>query len=151
MAKRPHRFKTKLKDAFDFTLSEIRGMLVLIIILCLLISATCIVSYISLHRQWTASKDKSEEIDNFFAYQQYLQDSIAKTKYYNYSFRRQELKPFFFCPDTMKTNDWLKMGFSKKKAEQINKYLSKGAKSHTAADLKKIYCISDDCPGAGGL
>lgn len=144
MAKPSRNFKTKLKDAFDFTMSEIRGMIVLIILLCLLISITCTISYISVHKQWKADKDKSAEIDNFFAYQQYLQDSIAKNKFLTPSYQQQQqLKPFLFCPDTMKTNDWLKMGFSKKKAEQINNYLSKGGKIHTAEDLKKIYCINE--------
>lgn len=144
MAKYSKRFTAKLKDALDFTMAEIRGIIVLAIIICLVITATCIVNYISLHKSCQFQPDKSTEIADFFAYQKHLQDSVTLARKQKYTRSDSHyMHPHAFCADTMSINDWMHMGFNLKKATQINKYLSKGGKIRTAEDLKKIYCIND--------
>lgn len=144
MAKSSGRFTAKIKDVLDFTMAETRGIIVLVIIICLVITATCIVSYISLHKSYKLQQNDNTEIADFFAYQKHIQDSIALTRRQKYTHNMPHyMHPHTFCADTMTINDWINMGFNRKKATQINKYMSKGGKIRTAEDLKKIYCINN--------
>lgn len=50
---------------------------------------------------------------------------------------------FDFDPNTIGTEDWIKLGFSKKQAVSIENLKSKGFKFYKPEDLKKVYVIGD--------
>lgn len=49
---------------------------------------------------------------------------------------------FYFDPNTATFNDWKRLGISDRTATTIIKYVSKGGKFKTPADLRKIYTLS---------
>ncbi len=51
---------------------------------------------------------------------------------------------FYFDPNKIGVNDWIKLGLSVKQAAVIEKYKSKGGKFRSADDLRKIYVLSDE-------
>jgi competence ComEA-like helix-hairpin-helix protein len=51
---------------------------------------------------------------------------------------------FYFDPNTITTDDWVRLGLSLKQAEVIEKYKSRGGKFRKPDDLRKIYVLSDD-------
>jgi DNA uptake protein ComE-like DNA-binding protein len=61
---------------------------------------------------------------------------------------RQPLKKikyelFEFDPNLITNDDWIRLGFSIKQAESIEKYKSKGGRFYKMDDLKKMYCMND--------
>jgi DNA uptake protein ComE-like DNA-binding protein len=149
MPKRPlrKRYITKLKNAFDFSKAEQRGIIVLCVILLLLFFFSF---FLSRYRSGTLSFISTENaaIDSFLVQQQRYIDSInalyASGHFYEKNRKKQVFNPFDFCPDTMKINDWMRLGFSDKQASQIVNYQSKGGKFYQKEDLKKLYCVSEE-------
>jgi len=142
------RYFVSIKNTFDFSKTEQRGIVVLCVILLLLIGF-----YLCMSRFYQTEKEVclltgNPEIDSFLQQQQRYSDSVfASRKTYslenNYEKKgRQVFTPFHFCPDTMKINDWQGLGFSEKQASQIAKFQSKGGKFFKKEDLQKMYCVS---------
>jgi len=144
------RYLIILKNSFDFSRAEQRGIIVLCVILLLLIGCYLFFSMYNTDKQ----KDilaENPAIDSFLLRQQQYSDSV-RTSYrktysqenaYEKKGNRQVFNPFHFCPDTMKVKDWMRMGFSEKQASQIEKYQSKGGKFYKKEDFKKLYCVSE--------
>lgn len=61
-----------------------------------------------------------------------------------YSIVRNYLRPFPFEPNTIGEHQWVKMGFTKRQAQTIGKYLNKGGCFRVKSDLKKVYFITDE-------
>ena len=140
------RYRISLKNAFDFSVAEQRGIVVLCVILLLLI-----VFYICLSRRYKESQGylltENSTIDSFLLSQRHYSDSMhASWNTYSrdtYGKQgKQVFTPFHFCPDTMKASDWKRLGFSEKQASQIANYQSKGGKFYKKEDLGKMYCIT---------
>ena len=144
------RFQIRLKDAFDFSMAEQRGIVVLCGILVLLMVFRFFLSRYSADKQEDVLTENAA-IDSFLLRQQHYSDSV-KASYRKIHSQgngdekkdnKQKIKPFHFCPDTMKQKDWMRLGFSQKQAAQIEKYQSKGGRFYKKEDLKKLYCVSD--------
>ena len=144
------RYLITLKNAFDFSRAEQRGIVVLCVILLVLIGY-----YFFLSRYYTDKQEviltENSVIDSFLLQQQRYADSVQLSYQRTYSWKndyekkeKQVFKPFAFCPDTMKGKDWMRLGFSEKQASQIEKYQSKGGKFFKKEDLKKMYCVSEE-------
>ena len=147
------RFRDKVFDAFDFSKSEQRGIIVLFIVLLLLIVFRIVFSYIQTAK--IPTDNTQETVLLFMQQQQKYEDSISsirnqKSKYANNIYDRREnlnrrqLTPFSFDPNGMNFSDWKRMGFTDKEAQQIVNFQSKGGRFFQKSDLKKLYCISDD-------
>ena len=139
------RYQISVKNAFDFSVAEQRGIVVLCIILLLLIGV-----YFCLSRHYKENQGylltENPAIDSFFVRQQHYSDSMrASWNTYSPTYAKggkQVFTPFHFSPDTMKANDWKRLGFSEKQASQIANFQSKGGKFYKKEDLKKIYCVT---------
>lgn len=150
--------KIKVKDAFDFTTSEIRGIIVLIILVILILVGIAIVrSIFSKKTSQTFSPKQQEQIDAFLLQQDSIKNNKKqKNTYYSTNYNRNYytskykkstpksvVKPFYFCPDTMTLLDWKRMGFNEKDAKQIDNYLQHCKRPIKSETIKKIYCIDE--------
>ena len=145
------RYRTSLKNSFDFSRAEQNGIIILCVILLLAIGY-----YIFLSRYYTAKQGyvltENPAIDSFLELQQHYSDSMRASyrKTYTQEYAegkkgsRQEFTPFHFCPDTMKLSDWTRLGFTEKQSSQIEKYQSKGGRFFKKEDFKKLYCVSEE-------
>ena len=144
------RYWVNLKNTFDFSKAEQRGITVLCAILLLLIGY-----YFFLSRYYTEKQGviltNNPTIDSFLVLQRHYSDSMraayqrAYTQGYAYGKKgKQVFNPFDFCPDTMKLKDWMRLGFSEKQASRITNYQSKGGKFFKKEDFQKMYCVSEE-------
>lgn len=141
-------FKTKFKDAFDFTASEIRGMILLVLIICFFLFFLIVIQYYINKKTINFTQKDDVLYEQFVNEQIRLRDSINDARKNKYKqkknfYSKTTLCPFHFCVDTMKINDWKRLGFTEKEAIQIDKYLAKGGKIKKSEDLKKLYCIDE--------
>lgn len=51
---------------------------------------------------------------------------------------------FKFDPNTIGVKEWMKLGFSEKQANSIEKYKANGGSFRKIEDMKKLYVVSDD-------
>lgn len=152
----------KLNEYFQFSKSERNGIIVLLIILFIVIVAPI------LYKQFSSSSKANysafnNEIAEFIKGQklieekkkkQYAKQYFSKKKHdskesFDYndidgSSAKKKIQPFFFNPNNLPREKWLKMGFSKKQVNVIENYVSKGGKFYKKEDVKKIYSISDE-------
>jgi competence ComEA-like helix-hairpin-helix protein len=147
------QLKIKLFDAFDFSRSEQRGIIVLLIILLFLVGFRIALSYVQTSGE--VSEHNPHVVQQFLSMQQHYHDSVllarqqrsfytgSPQEWRNYSSSRK-LIPFAFNPDTMSFSNWKKMGFTEKEAQQIVNYQSKGGRFFQKSDFKKLYCVSDE-------
>lgn len=147
------RLKIKLFDAFDFSRSEQRGIMILVVILLCLIGFRVAISYV--HTSGEVSQANPQAVEEFLSMQQHYHDSVLLARQ-NRSFytgspkewkkytSSRKLIPFAFDPNTMTFSDWKRMGFSEKEAQQIVNFQSKGGRFFQKTDLKKLYCVSDE-------
>ena len=147
---RRQRYGIILKNSFDFSKTEQRGITVLCVILLLLIGYYFFTSIYYTNKQGIILTENAV-IDSFLQQQQRYSDSVRQSYQNNYwqenryeKKGKQVFRPFHFCPDTMKITDWQRLGFSQKQASQIAKFQSKGGKFFKKEDFKKLYCVSED-------
>ncbi|MBL0309028.1 MAG: helix-hairpin-helix domain-containing protein [Bacteroidetes bacterium] len=72
----------------------------------------------------------------------YRQDSSERKGYSQKAAKRIEY--FEFDPNKIEVEEWMKLGFSEKQAESIEKYKAHGAKFYKPEDLKRVYIIGED-------
>ena len=122
--------KNKVKDFFNYSSSERKGSIVLIILLMLVISAYWVVG------SFTGSSsieftDLSDEINLL------NQDNRNQTSEF------KEAVYFDFNPNEIGIDSWVKLGFSEKQAKSIIKYREKGGYFYKKEDLKRLYVVDD--------
>ncbi len=91
-------------------------------------------------RTLLASADTSEESLSEI-YNPYANVELSKR------FRGKEVRKieyFDFDPNKIGVVEWVKLGFSEKQAESIEKLKSKGFKFYTPEDLKKVYVVNEE-------
>jgi competence ComEA-like helix-hairpin-helix protein len=140
-------------EVFDFSQSEQRGIIVLVVILLILTGIRVALSYVQPSE--AIAEEHSRAIHQFLCLQQQYHDSVSaagKQRHFH-SGTPQEWKkypssrtltPFVFNPDTMEFVHWKKMGFTEKEAQQIVNYQAKGGKFYQKSDFKKLYCVSEE-------
>ena len=147
------RLKIKFWDAFDFSRSEQRGIMVLIIVLLLMIGFRIALSYVQTSGEVTQTNPQA--VEEFLSMQQKYHDSVLLVRqqrnFYSDSPKEwkkhaspRKLTPFIFDPNVMTFSDWKRMGFTEKEAQQIVNYQSKGGRFFQKSDFNKLYCVSDE-------
>ena len=147
------RLKINIFDAFDFSRSEQRGIMILFVVLLSLIGFRVALSYIQTSGE--VSQQSDDAVKQFLSMQQHYHDSVSMARQQRnfYSGSPQEWKtyssarkltPFVFNPDTMNLFHWKRMGFTEKEAQQIVNYQSKGGRFFQKSDFKKLYCVTDE-------
>ncbi|TAF44504.1 MAG: hypothetical protein EAZ51_07190 [Sphingobacteriales bacterium] len=73
-----------------------------------------------------------------------IEINTTRLKQPNYYNEKKETKSvlFYFNPNTLNLNGWVKLGLSEKQAGSILKYVAKGGKFYSKQDVKKMYAIS---------
>lgn len=135
-----------LKEYFNFTKKERKGIF-LILSIIILISVLPEFFRFFVKDQTPDTKEFSQAIAQLKIDSA---DSKNSQEYYNDytpSFRKEKpvkKEVFYFDPNTASENDWIRLGLTKRTAQTIQKYISKGGKFYKPDDLKKIYGLSED-------
>ena len=137
-----------LKDYFNFTKKERRGIIYTVAFIFILILFSLFSPYF-IKRQPIDHTQFEKEIA------QLKIDSSTKKIYASntddeyvsdqasYKFTDvKKAEPFFFDPNTATVSDWLRLGIKQRTAETIQKYIAKGGRFHQPEDLKKIWGLS---------
>jgi competence protein ComEA len=133
--------KQFLRDYFSFNKRERNGILVLLFILGGLIV-------------WITAMKGPEEGSETFTEQYWPAPKISEPLYPAVSHKEKTrpeaedktVKPLFyyFDPNTLRLEDWQKLGLSARQAKVILNYVNKGGKFRKKEDLKKIYGLSQE-------
>ena len=62
----------------------------------------------------------------------------------HYKMQKSNAQPFFFDPNSLKTEEWQKLGLTDHVAQTIVHFIEKGGRFHKSEDLKKIYGLRAD-------
>jgi DNA uptake protein ComE-like DNA-binding protein len=139
-----------LKDYFNFTKKERRGVIHTVAFIFILILFSFFSPYFIKrqpidHTQFekeiaqlkTDSSTKKLYASN--ADDEYVSDQAS------YKFTDvKKAEPFFFDPNTATVSDWLRLGIKQRTAETIQKYIAKGGRFHQPEDLRKIWGLGKD-------
>ncbi len=146
--------KNFFRNYFSFNQIELKGIRVLLIILCVLI-VVYFITPLLLHKneKFDFSKYKTE-VDSFMAtavvdtsfeddgnnnYKKY-----SKSNYKDFVDENDNVVMKPFDPNGLPVEIWIKMGLSEKQAQTIKNYEAKGGRFKTKEDVKKQFVISDD-------
>lgn len=120
----------RLKDYFNYSSSERKGVVVLLIIL-----------FLALSGYWwkdlfvsPSSPDLKNLKEDIQALNSQGANQVNESKFVQY---------FEFNPNEIDQATWERLGFSEKQALSIIKYREKGAYFYKKEDLKKLYVVSD--------
>jgi len=122
--------KNKVKEFFNYSSSERKGSIALIILLLVILSA-----------YWLVDTFQGASEDN---YGNLSEEITALTKTDNS--QNQEIKEvayFEFDPNEIGEESWMLLGFSEKQAQSIIKYREKGGYFYKKEDLKRLYVVDD--------
>lgn len=122
--------KNKLKDFFNYSSSERKGSIALIILLLLAIASYWVVDLTS-EDSGIKYDDLSDEITSLT---QDNSNQITDSK---------EAVYFNFNPNEIGIESWMKLGFSEKQSKSIIKYREKGGFFYKKEDLKRLYVVND--------
>ena len=135
-------WKSRLAEYFTFTLNERWAVLILVLIMLVLLiiprffqsPAAAIIIEDSLVRKAMAKIDTA---------------NLERPHKSYPDFKRREIKEsrgerFYFDPNTITAEGWMRLGIKEKTALTICKYREKGGKFRSAADLEKIYGLPPD-------
>lgn len=149
-------FRRFVSDYLNYTAKERAGIIgVLVIVLLLIILPFFYYFFIAKpsnnHQQFekeiAALKIKQADSSNNYAsrnfdennYQNYYQPSEK-----NYKSRQPKGELFYFDPNTLSVEGWVKLGIREKTAISIQKYVSKGGKFYKPEDISKIWGLHAD-------
>jgi competence ComEA-like helix-hairpin-helix protein len=147
------QIRSKIINVLDFSRGEYEGIIILAVIFILFFLARLFIVHVE--KSQTSIESENLAVELFLQQQKHYQDSIQfarnqRISYANNSYsqkkavERKKLTPFSFDPNAMTFNDWKRLGFTEKQAQQITNYQSKGGYFYEKIDLKKIYCITEE-------
>ena len=147
-----------IKDYFGFSQTEIRGFIILILLMSSFIFIPIAVKYLfsgsnysdeqyqrdlALLNQSITSLEEAEQSADFT---QEAEREIEKEdkNYFAQNPNAESMKPFAFDPNKITVEQWKTLGIKPYLAERIEKYRSKGGKFFIKSDLQKIYGFPED-------
>ena len=128
-----------LKEYFNFNRGERRGVAILLSLIILCIIAIQFVDVF--HRETIIDHEAfRNKVDAFY------RQSTTDSEPLNHSLpkKKKQNQLFFFDPNKLANEGWVKLGLSKKQAKVIINYRQKGGVFRKKDDLKKMYSISDE-------
>lgn len=129
-----------LNKHFGFSKNEFNGLIILIVIIVLLQSASFIYSHfepLEIDAPNLQAQIKKIEITNQSDFH-YTRDRIESSN------TKKNLRLFAFDPNKLDAEGWQSLGLSIKQAKSIVNYTTKGGKFYKAEDLQKMYTISPE-------
>lgn len=142
--------KSFFKTYFYYTASELRGVLVLFILLLIVISVRFFLPFSSDSDLIDTEKFQllATEIEAQIAKNELANTNRYANNYQNkYTKKEQETvstqpaQNFYFNPNTATKSDFERLGLSPKTAQSILNYRNKGGQFRKVADFKKIYTL----------
>ena len=58
--------------------------------------------------------------------------------------KSKDIELFFFDPNKISDDEWIKLGFSEKQTSSIRKYINKGGEFKKKEDIKRLYVVDDN-------
>lgn len=145
--------KKYLQQALDFTRKEKNGILVIITFVMLLLlgyryfylgnfkdDKKSVADYKNVMDSLVVLKTESRK--NY--YNSSDSNDVAGYPSANRNFKQPIGELFYFDPNTLPVDGWMKLGVKEKIANNIQKYISKGGKFRQAEDIKKIWGLRPD-------
>ncbi|WP_422361161.1 ComEA family DNA-binding protein [Reichenbachiella sp.] len=126
------KLKNRIRLFFGFSASETNGLILLVPLLLLIISAPSILKHV------LASNSAQSDLEDERILQAWLEESKSKLK----SDEGATFTPTFFNPNKASSEKLVELGFKKKIADRIINYRSKGGSFKEKEDLLKIYGIN---------
>ena len=150
--------KQFLSDYLNFTRKERAGIIIVLILIILCLLLPFFYSWFSKKQNYDHNKFEKEiealnikQVSNDSAnkysnrnfdennYQNYYQPSER-----NYYSKQPKGELFYFDPNTLSVQGWVKLGVREKTANSIQKYVSKGGKFYKPEDIGKIWGLHED-------
>jgi competence ComEA-like helix-hairpin-helix protein len=149
----PRQFAT---DYFNFTRKERTGVICLLLLIIIFLALPFFFSYFIAkpkydHQQFekeiaALNIKKRDSAGNFTNrnfdennYQNYYQPSEK-----NYYPKQPKGELFYFDPNTLSAEGWVRLGVREKTANSIQKYVAKGGKFYKPEDIGKIWGLHED-------
>ena len=149
----PRQFAT---DYFNFTRKERTGVICLLLLIIIFLALPFFFSYFNtqpkndttrFEKEIAALKIKHQDSAGNYTnknfdennYQNYYQPSEK-----NYYAKQPKGELFYFDPNTLSAEGWIKLGVREKTAYSIQKYVSKGGKFYKPEDIGKIWGLHED-------
>lgn len=134
--------KQFIKDFLTFNKRERRGIFVLVTIIVILLIVLNI-SSLFYKKEAADFSEFAKEIEEF---SNQADSSLLYEEEYMVGGNINKSLPerFYFNPNQLDENDWLKLGLTGKQVKAIKNYVAAGGKFHKKEDLKKIYVISEE-------
>ena len=143
--KKKSLFRPGWKDYLSFSTRERNGAYALIFILVLQIIFNY---YLNFSEIGSRSDEKDVPADSALAWMKFHaphshEDVPAESESKNNDRNSKPIRYFKFDPNLCSESDFERLGLSKKQAEMIRNYCSKGGTFKKKADFKKMYCIKE--------
>lgn len=122
--------KNKLKDFFNYSSSERKGSIALILLLLIVLSGYWFIDFF-VHSSDREFESLSEQIKSLTKIENNLNNEVKEIQYFN------------FNPNQIDQESWMLLGFSEKQAQSIIKYRESGGYFYKKEDLKRLYVIDD--------
>lgn len=130
----------KVKEYFNITRQEFRGLIVVFILMIIIYLFPFIwerIFFKPLEIKIETLKPLINDIESFNNNNKnYTDEDDLETSL-------SEIKLFKFNPNNLSIEDWVRLGLSEKQALTIKKYEAKGGKFFKKEDVKKIYSITE--------
>lgn len=138
-----------VRDYFSFTRKDLRGIYVLLAILALLLSVRISLPYI-----FSDPAPDFSDFDKMVLALEKAQRQARETAKLTESapeipfirpdreIAENKLNPFYFDPNLMSEQDWVRLGLSTRQIRNIQNFVASGGRFRKADDLKRIYTIS---------
>lgn len=142
----------RIKDYFSFTRNEQRGLIVLLGLLLLSLSANVFLPFILPEKKFDISPFEAE-VEKFLADLEKTEKSVVAGNGFATSGTMENTEsellkgfrasPFYFDPNLMTEEHWNETGMDPKIIRNILRYLEKGGKFRDAEGFRKIYGMTD--------
>lgn len=130
-----------LKDYFYYTKNEMRGIMMLLILLSIISITPLFINSISIENN--SNFDDFEAKAALIAAMNDADDFEYAQNAADDSYRNSTAETFYFNPNTASQADFERLGLTSKTAQSIVNYRNKGGKFFKAEDFKKIYTLNE--------
>jgi len=133
--------RQEIRQYFIFNKQEKRTIIAM---LCIAIGIIGYYFFMTDSKNIQANVDKQTLIE-IEAFKQEYEAQLEKQKLtYDSHKESSSSRLFYFDPNLIGEEEWMQLGLSKRQAEVIERYKSKGGKFRKPEDIRKIFVISDE-------
>jgi competence protein ComEA len=133
--------RQEFRQYFIFTKQEKRTIIILLFLIIAVVFAPLFINK-STESKVVVDEKTLAEIQQFkMEYESQLESQQFNNKSNK---EKAAVALFYFDPNLIGEEEWMKLGLSKRQAEVIERYKSKGGKFRKPEDIRKIFVISDE-------